>query len=150
MQLPGRRVWELVVLEMVLGVGLVVFPASAIVQLHPVVLSVFHFPRVFESLRQEVTEIVVVWRVLEAEVANIGYVLCELLYAFTISIQTCLLIVVLTGITITQILDGGCLLLFSNLLVFLLVGRCFETLPRQAASQEVEKDMPQGFQIVSP
>lgn len=48
-----------------------VLPASAIVQLHPVVIPIFNLPRVLESLGEKVPQVVVVRRVLEAKVADV-------------------------------------------------------------------------------
>jgi hypothetical protein len=56
----------------------------------------------------------------------------------------------LTRITLDQLGDRRGLLLLSNLLVLLLVGRCFETLPRQPSAEEVEEDVSQGLEVVSP
>lgn len=65
-------------MKMVLrGVGLV-FPSSSVVQLHPVVFSVFDFPSVLQSLSEQVAQVVVVGSVLEAEVPDVAQVLAEL------------------------------------------------------------------------
>lgn len=47
-------------------------PALSVVQLHPVILSVLNFTGALEGLSEQFTEIVVVGRVLESEVANIA------------------------------------------------------------------------------
>ena len=49
---------------------------------------------------------------------------------------------------ITQLFDRSSLLLLTNLLVLLLVGRGFETLPREAPSEEVHEDMSQRLEVV--
>lgn len=54
-------------------------PALAVVKLHPVVLAVLDLARVLECLSEEIAHVVVVGRVLEAEVADVGQVLVELL-----------------------------------------------------------------------
>ena len=50
---------------------------------------------------------------------------------------------------VAEILDGSSLLLLPNLLVLLLVGSSLETLPREAATEEVHEDVTQSFQVVS-
>ena len=50
---------------------------------------------------------------------------------------------------ITQLFDRSSLLLLTNLLVLLLVGRGLETLPREAPSEEVHEDMSERFKIIS-
>ena len=62
-----------------LGGGAWYIPAFAVVQLHPVVVAIFHFARGLQCLREEVAQVVVVGRVLEAEVADVGEVLVEFL-----------------------------------------------------------------------
>lgn len=54
-------------------------PTLASVKLHPVVLSILYITRVLKGLGEEVTQIVVVGSVLEAEVSNVCEVLGELL-----------------------------------------------------------------------
>lgn len=54
-----------------------------------------------------------------------------------------------TGKTLAQLFNRSRLLLLSNLLVLLLVGRSFETLPRQTAPQKVHEHMAEGLKIVS-
>jgi len=47
----------------------------------------------------------------------------------------------ITGKAIAKILDRCCLLLLSDLFVFLLIGSSLEPLPRQATSQEIHEHM---------
>lgn len=47
-------------------------PAFSVVQLHPVVFAVFDLARALESLRKELTEVVVVGSVFEPEIANVA------------------------------------------------------------------------------
>lgn len=61
-------------------VGLV-FPPAAVVELHPVILSILDFACVLKGLGKEVSEVVVVRSVFETEVADIGKVLRKFLYA---------------------------------------------------------------------
>ena len=51
--------------------------------------------------------------------------------------------------TLTQFVNRSGLLLLADLLVFLLVRRGLETLPWEAAAQEVHEDVAEGLQIVS-
>lgn len=55
----------------------------------------------------------------------------------------------LTREALAKILNGGCLLLLANLLVFLLVGSSLQALPRQTTTEEVHKDVAQSLKIVS-
>jgi hypothetical protein len=54
-----------------------VLPSSSIIELHPIILAIFDFSCVLEGLREQVSQVVVVWSVLKAEVAHISEVLCE-------------------------------------------------------------------------
>lgn len=78
----GRRVLvDVGVLELLHSrrVGLHMLPALAVVELHPVVLSVLDLAGALKRLREELTEVVIVGRVLETEVADVAEVLVELL-----------------------------------------------------------------------
>lgn len=55
------------------------FPALAVVELHPIVLAIFDFAGVLESLSEELAQIFVVGCVLEAKVADVAEVFVELL-----------------------------------------------------------------------
>lgn len=99
---------------------------------HPVILAVLNIASVLEGLSEELAEVVVVRGIFETEVANISQVLAELL-----------------GEALAKILDGGCLLLLANLLVLLLVSSSLETLPRKAATEEVEENMTKRLEIVT-
>lgn len=55
----------------------------------------------------------------------------------------------LTREALAEILDGGCLLLLANLLVFLLVGSSLQALPRQTAAEEVHEDVAQSLEVIS-
>ena len=54
-------------------------PSFAVVQLHPVVLPVFHLARALQGLGEEVAEVVVVGGVFESKVSHICEVLVEFL-----------------------------------------------------------------------
>lgn len=54
-------------------------PALAVVELHPVVLAVLYLASALERLREQLTQVVVVGGVLEAQVANVAQVLVEFL-----------------------------------------------------------------------
>jgi hypothetical protein len=58
------------------GIRLVV-PASAVVELHPIVLSIFHLAGILEGLRQEITQVIVVRGILETKVAHIAQIFVE-------------------------------------------------------------------------
>jgi hypothetical protein len=78
MELAGGRIGK-IVLQVLLGRVRLVFPASAAVQLHPVILSILNFASVLESLGEQVPKVVVVGCVFETEVADVGKVLVEFL-----------------------------------------------------------------------
>lgn len=107
-------------------------PALAVVELHPVVLAILDLASVLQCLSEEIAEVVVVWSVFKAKVADIRKVLVELFWE-----------------AITEVLDGSGLLLLANLLVLLLVGRRLETLPGEAAAEEVHEDVAESFEIVA-
>lgn len=66
-------------LQVLLGRIRLVFPAPAAVQLHPVIFSILHFASVLESLGEQVPQVVVVGRIFETEIADVGKVLVEFL-----------------------------------------------------------------------
>ena len=55
-----------------------VLPSFAVVDFHPIVISVLDIPNVLECLSEQVSEVVIVWRILEAEVADVAQVFVEL------------------------------------------------------------------------
>jgi hypothetical protein len=61
------------------GVGLHYLPALSIVQLHPVVLAILDLASALERLGEEFAQVVVIGRVLKAEVTDVAEVLVELL-----------------------------------------------------------------------
>ena len=61
------------------GVRLHYLPALSIVQLHPVVFAVLDLASALQRLGEELTQVVVVGCVLEAEVTDVAEVLVELL-----------------------------------------------------------------------
>jgi hypothetical protein len=80
MQVVGRSVWHLVAgMSVVLRRIRFVFPAPSIVQLHPVIFSVFNIASVFQSLCEEVPKVVIVGCVLESKIPHVGEILVELL-----------------------------------------------------------------------
>ena len=66
--------------EIVVRVMLHGFPSLAIVQLHPVIFSIFDFASVLEGLSKEVSKVVVVRSVLEAKVSYIAQVFVKFFY----------------------------------------------------------------------
>lgn len=60
-------------------VRLHLLPALAVVELHPIILAILHFPGALQSLSEQLTQIVVVGCVLKTEVADIAEVFVELL-----------------------------------------------------------------------
>lgn len=54
-------------------------PAFAIIQLHPVILSVFNLSGVLQGLGEQIPQVVVVRCILKAKVANVAEVLGEFL-----------------------------------------------------------------------
>jgi len=77
----GRRVGVDVVVQLLDGrwVRLHHFPALAVVELHPVILAIFHLAGALECLREQLAEVVVVGCVFEAKVSHVAEVLVELL-----------------------------------------------------------------------
>ena len=99
----------------------------------PVVLAVLDAAGVVQRLGEEVTQVIVVGRVLEAEVADVREVLVELVWE-----------------ALAEVLDGGRLLLLADLLVLLLVRRGLEALPGETAPEEVHEDVTQRLEVVPP
>lgn len=124
----GAYVWIVVI---VVPLGIPSF-SRILIDLHPVVLAVFNFARVLQGLSEELPKVVIVGCILKSKVTNIGKILAELL-----------------GEALAEILDGGGLLLLTNLLILLLVSGSLETLPGQAAAEEVHENVAEGLEIVS-
>jgi hypothetical protein len=78
--------------HLVVDVGVVrrrvrlVLPSPAVVQLHPVVLPIFHLSRVFQSLGEQVSQVIVVGRILKTKVPNVGQILAEFLCTTIVSV----------------------------------------------------------------
>jgi hypothetical protein len=70
-------------LELVHGRGVCLedFPPLSVVQLHPVVLSVFNLAGALKCLSEQFAEVVVIRCVLKAKVPDVAKVLVELLCA---------------------------------------------------------------------
>jgi hypothetical protein len=68
--------------------GLHYLPAFAVVELHPVILAVLDLASALERLGEELTQVVVVRCVLEAEVAYVAKVLVELLCGLLALLET--------------------------------------------------------------
>lgn len=49
-----------------------------------------------------------------------------------------------------QLWNRRCLFLFPNLFILLFIRSRFQTLPRQTATEEIEKDMTERFEVVPP
>ena len=107
-------------------------PPLAVVQLHPIVLSIFDLARSLESLSEQITQVVVIWSILESKVADVAEVLVELLWE-----------------AIAQLGNWRRLLLVSDLLVLLLVGRSLESLPRKTSAKEVHENVAERLEIVT-
>ena len=54
-------------------------PSSTIVEFHPIVLAIFNFASVLQSLSEEFSKIVIIGRVLKAKVPNVAQIFVELL-----------------------------------------------------------------------
>lgn len=54
-------------------------PSFAIIELHPIVLSIFDFAGVLERLSEQLTQIVVVRSILKSKVPDVAKVFAELL-----------------------------------------------------------------------
>lgn len=124
---PGAGVWVVQSARAVpvpLPVGLA--------NLHPVILSIFGNASLLERRGEKLTEVVIVGRVLEAEVAHICQIRHQLL-----------------GETLAQLLDGRRLLLLTNLLVLLLISSSLKTLPGKTTAQKVHEYVAKGLEIVS-
>lgn len=72
----GCVVWGLGVV-VAMGMLLDSFPSLAVVELHPVILSILNLASIFQSLGEKIAEMVVVGGIFEAKVANIGKVLVK-------------------------------------------------------------------------
>lgn len=107
-------------------------PALAVVELHPVIFSILDIASALESLCKQVTKVVVIWGILESKVADVAEVLVELLWE-----------------AIAEFGNWRSLLLLSNLLVLLLVGRSLESLPWQTSAKEVHEDVAESLEIVT-
>jgi len=55
------------------------FPATAAIQLHPIVFTVFHLSRVLECLSEQISQKVIVRGVFESEVSDIAQILVKFL-----------------------------------------------------------------------
>lgn len=117
---------------MLRGVLLNGLPSFAVVELHPIVLTILDLSSVLQCLGEQIPKIVVIRGILEAKISDVAQVLVEFL-----------------GEAITEVLDSSGLLLLSNLLVLLLVGRSLESLPWKSSSQEIHENMSQCLEIVS-
>lgn len=66
-------------MQMLRGMLLHMLPTLAIVDLHPIVIAVLDVPNVLKCLSEQVSEIVIVRRVLETKVSDVAQVFVELL-----------------------------------------------------------------------
>lgn len=78
-ELLGRHVLTALVQVSLRWMLLHVLPALPVVDLHPVILAIFHLAGVLESLREKVAEVVVVRCVLEAEVTDVREIFVKFL-----------------------------------------------------------------------
>lgn len=118
----------------VLGLTVVLgsLPALAVVELHPIILSILNLAGALESLGEEVAKIVVIWSILESKVADVAEVLVELLWE-----------------AIAKLGNWRRLLLLSDLLVLLLVGRSLQSLPWKASTEKVHEDVSESLEIIA-
>ena len=58
------------------------FPPLAIVELHPIIFTIFYFTEILQCLSEKVAQVVVVWGILEAKVTDI----CKILVKFILII----------------------------------------------------------------
>ena len=68
--------------EMLNGVRFHRLPALAVVQLHPVIFTVFDFSSALESLREKFAQIIVVRGVLETQVPDVAEILIQFLCSY--------------------------------------------------------------------
>lgn len=78
MELTSRRIGKCIVVEMLLGRVRLVLPSSSVVELHPVIFAVFDLSCIFQGLREQVPQVVVIRCVFEPKVADISEVLRKL------------------------------------------------------------------------
>jgi hypothetical protein len=55
------------------------FPPFAVIQLHPVVYTIFGLSGTLQGLREEISKVIVIWLVLKAKVAHVAEILIEFL-----------------------------------------------------------------------
>ena len=60
-------------------VRLHLFPAFAIVELHPIILAVFYFAGALECLCKQLAQVIIVGSVLEAQITDVAEVFVEFL-----------------------------------------------------------------------
>jgi len=53
------------------------FPSLSIIYHHPIIDAIFHFTSVLKSRSEKTSQIVVVWFIFKAEIANIAQVFVE-------------------------------------------------------------------------
>ncbi|KAJ8577597.1 hypothetical protein ON010_g1609 [Phytophthora cinnamomi] len=115
-----------------LATGATLAAAAAEVEHRPVEHGVELEALAEEELLEETLEVGVVGLVVEAQRAAVLEVGAEL-----------------GGVALAEYLDGGVHLLLHNLLVLLLLGVGLESLPRQAAADEVHVHVAQGLEVVT-
>ena len=107
-------------------------PALAVVELHPIILSILNLAGALESLGEEVAKVVVIWSILKSKVPDIAEVLVEFLWE-----------------TIAKLGDWRRLLLLSDLLILLLVGRSLQSLPWETSPEEIHEDVSERLEIIA-
>ena len=107
-------------------------PALAVVELHPIIFSILNLAGALESLGEEVAKVVVIWSILKSKVADVAEILVELLWE-----------------TVAKLGDWRRLLLLSDLLVLLLVGRSLQSLPWKTSTEEVHEDVSERLEIIA-
>jgi hypothetical protein len=55
------------------------FPTLSIIQFHPIIFAILNLASALESLSEQLSEVVIVWCILESQVTHIAKVLIELL-----------------------------------------------------------------------
>jgi hypothetical protein len=98
----------------------------------PIIHSVLDITVVLKGLEEQISQKVIVWRLLEAKFADVVEIDAELLRE-----------------AFAEFTNRSSLLLLSDLLVLLLVCRGLETLPGQTTAKEVHEDVSEGLEVVS-
>jgi hypothetical protein len=58
------------------------FPPLAVVELHPIVHTIFGLSGILQGLSEKISEVVIVWLVLKSKVAHVAKILVEFLWGW--------------------------------------------------------------------